>query len=322
MMKKIDTRFGGLFAVMLGVMGSISAQAQTTGENEGASVEPGAQTQEELRQQAEEAERALDVLLRDQAVLFRQGELEFEVGALYASDRRSDVRVRGGFIPAVESRTAGLTFTGRYGITSRLLFNITAPYPVYTERKLVGFPNSARDDDLGLGDASAGLSYQLLVERGARPAVALNLDAKSDTGKGLLGSGDWSVSGGSTLVKTIDPVVFFGGLGYTKTFEQNGIDNGDEISYLSGIAFSLNDRVSISAQVNGATVKATEINSEEVDDSSLDILSLQLGTTALVGNSLFIEPLVNIGLTDDASDAAVGLNFVYQFRQLFPIPFL
>ena len=54
--------------------------------------------------------------------------------------------------------------------------------------------------------------------------MTLNVNAKSDTGdtdRGL-GTGQWDVGTGVSLVKTIDPVVFFGSLGYTWTLEQEG----------------------------------------------------------------------------------------------------
>jgi hypothetical protein len=47
--------------------------------------------------------------------------------------------------------------------------------------------------------------------------------------------------------------------------------------------------------------------------SSLEIFSLQFGVTVLVTRRLFVEPVVNFGLTDDAVDVVVGVNIPFQF---------
>jgi hypothetical protein len=138
----------------------------------------------------------------------------------------------------------------------------------------------------------------------------------------LLGTGRWNVSGQINMVKTIDPVVFFGGVGYVKSLEQDGIDLGNQYLYQFGTGFSLNDRVSLDIQAFGASVRRTELNGEEISGTGVDSINLQFGATALVGNNLFIAPTVSAGLTDDAPDAAVGIDLVYQIQRLFPLPFL
>jgi hypothetical protein len=50
-----------------------------------------------------------------------------------------------------------------------------------------------------------------------------------------------------------------------------------------------------------------------VPRSHLDIISLQFSVTTLVTRRLFIEPVVNVGLSKDAPDAVVGLNVLYRF---------
>ena len=108
-------------------------------------------------------------------------------------------------------------------------------------------------------------------------------------------------------------MVFFGRLGYTYTLERKGRDPGDEISYSIGMGFSLNDRVSFNMQAIGSYVGRTERDGKDIPESSLEIFSLQFGVTVLVTRRLFVEPVVNFGLTDDATDVVVGVNIPFQF---------
>jgi hypothetical protein len=116
-----------------------------------------------------------------------------------------------------------------------------------------------------------------------------------------------------TLVKTLDPVVFFGRLGYRATLEREGRNPGDEIAYQLGMGFSLNERVSFKMQVGGAVVGRTELNGRDIPGSSLDIISLLFGVTTRATRHLFVEPVVSLGLTEDAPDVVAGINLVYQY---------
>ena len=156
------------------------------------------------------------------------------------------------------------------------------------------------------------MRYQVWHERGSSPDVILDMRVKSRTaGNSLLGTGTWSLGGGVTLVKTLDPVVFFGRVGYTYTFEHEGFDPGNEIAFLGGTGFSLNDRVSLNMQVNGTyNTENTTLNGRSIHGSSQESVNLQLGVTVQLTRHIFVEPLVSFGLTDDAPDVVFGFNVV------------
>jgi hypothetical protein len=149
------------------------------------------------------------------------------------------------------------------------------------------------------------------------------VNAKADTGdedRGL-GTGHWDVGTGVSLVKTIDPVVFFGSLGYTWTLEQGDADPGDQIPYSIGMGFSLNDRVSVSMAMAGAAIRRREINGNEISGSGLEINSLQFTTTVQLAKRVYVEPFVGFGLTDEAADFLVGINVPVGLEGRFPLPF-
>jgi hypothetical protein len=290
------------------------------------------------RKEAEEAKRELDQFLRAQKLLFKPGEVQLEFGASYAKEAEtSHVNPLG---PVFTFRSANANFLVRYGLAEDLEFNFAVPL-VYSERELdirpvtltaegtTIFPSFSREADVGLGDISWALRYAALHEKGAIPEVTLNVNAKSDTGdfdRGL-GTGDWYVGTGVSLVKTIDPVVLFGSLGYTwtlGTLELAGgdFDPGDQIRYSIGMGFSLNDRVSFSMAMAGAAIRRNELNGREISGSGLDVNSLQFATTVQMAKRVYLEPFVDFGLTDEASDFLVGVNVPFGLEGRFPLPFL
>jgi hypothetical protein len=291
------------------------------------------------RKEAEEAKRELDQFLRAQKLLFKPGEVQLELGVSYAKEAEtSHVEPLG---PVFIFRSASANFLIRYGLAEDLEFNFTVPL-VYRERELdirpitlltaqgtTIFPSFTREADVGLGDISWALRYAAIHEEGAIPEVTLNVNAKADTGDEhrALGTGDWNVGTGMSLVKTIDPVVLFGSLGYTWTLgtlelEGGDVDPGDQILYSTGMGFSLNDRVSFSMAMTGAAIRRTELNGSEISGSGLDVNSLQFMTTVQLAKRVYLEPFVGFGLTDETSDFLVGINVPFGLEGRFPLPFL
>jgi hypothetical protein len=290
------------------------------------------------RKEAEEAKRELDQFLRAQKLLFKPGEVQLELGVSY--DQEAETSHVNPLGPVFIFRSAIANLLIRYGLAEDLEFNFAVPL-VYRERELdirpvtltaqgtTIFPSFTRDADVGLGDISWRLRYAAIHEEGAIPEVTLNVNAKSDTGDEhrALGTGDWNVGTGVSLVKTIDPAVLFGSLGYTwtlGTLELAGedFDPGDQILYSLGMGFSLNDRVSFSMAMAGAAIRRTELNGREISGSGLDVNRLQFATTVQLAKRVYLEPFVGFGLTDETSDFSVGINVPFGLEGHFPLPFL
>ena len=273
------------------------------------------QPQADQEREAEEARRAMDVFLRREKLTFRKGEGSLEFDAFYAIDKGTD------FVPfddtrdlaTVTTRLVSWSVIARYGLIDNLELDLIIPFGYAKQEVDLGFTRSSTDD-FGLGDIAGRLRYQLWQERGAIPDIILDFDVKSRSGGDtLVGSGHWSGGGSIVLAKTLDPVVFFGRLGYLFTLERDGRDPGNQIFYELGWGFSLNDRVSFTMSLDGAAVGRFEVEGRDIPGSSLDILSLQFAVTTRVARNWFIEPQVRIGLSNDASDAVAGVNLVYRF---------
>jgi outer membrane putative beta-barrel porin/alpha-amylase len=272
------------------------------------------QKAEDVQKQAEEAQRALDIFLREQRVLFKRGELALELGLFYSQDT-NDTFLRSGpdtVFAKLTKRTFIPSLTLRYGLVNDLELDLLLPFYGYAEQKIDVGTARLRMSDAGLGDIAGLVRYQVWHERGSSPDVIVDVGFKSRTaGDSLLGTGNWNIGGGITLVKTLDPVVFFGRVGYTYTFEHAGLDRGNQIAFLGGTGFSLNDRVSLSMQVNGIfETENTKLNGRTISGSSQESVSLQLGVTVQLTKHVFVEPLVSFGLTDDAPDVVLGFNII------------
>ena len=297
--------------------------------------------------EAKEAKRGLDTFLRGKKVLYKPGELELEFNLAYGQDTSVNTF---GFIPATNtsrssakltSRSVDSALTVRYGIVDDLEFTLAVPYGYFEQNADAQPFNEVLDaegnldetkttdpvshtNEAGVGDIGGSLSYNVFSEKGNIPSVTLNLSGQAPTGnynRGL-GTGFWGVGGSVSLVKTIDPVVFFGSLGYSAAFEERGIDPSDQVSYSMGAGYSMNDRVSFSTSLSGRLTGRTEVNGIDRPGTSMDAHSLQFNTTIQLTKRLFIEPFIDFGLTKDASDFAVGLRFPYRFGEKFPLPFV
>ena len=284
--------------------------------------------------EAEESRRELDTFLRNRIVLYKRGDLSLEFDLAYTQNTTVNTF---GFAPPTNSlnttakmitRSVDSSVTMRYGLADDLEFDLIVPFG-YLEQKNDNqpfhgdSPPVSHINTAGIGDISGAIRYTAFTERGSIPSTTLSLHTSAPTGdfKTGMGSGFWSVGGGVSLVKTIDPVVFFGSLGYTGVLEDRGINPGNQFSYSIGAGFSMNDRVSFSTSLNGAIVSRFELHGRERAGSARDVHILQLKSTIQLTKRLFVEPFVGIGLTDDAPDFLVGLRVPYRFEQQFPLPF-
>ena len=278
--------------------------------------------------EAEEAQRALDEFLRRQKLLFKPGEVQIEFSTSYSHETAENIRLRQKFgdeyieevVPKFITRTTDVSLLGRFGLVDDLEFNLSVPFVYlnqqanYAPFEVSGIPQFIEQDNEGLGDVRAAFRYAVAHEDENIADMILNLDVKSRTGdeEKSLGTGHWNVGGGFTLVKTSDPVVLFGSLGYTSTLEREGRDPGDEISYSLGMGFSLNDRVSFIMSTVGAIIREDRIDGENVEGSGRDIHNLQFSVTVQLTKHLFLEPVLGVGLTEDATDFYLGINIPYQ----------
>jgi hypothetical protein len=269
----------------------------------------------DVREEAEATQRAMDIFLRGEKVLIRRGEWGLDLTSFYSTDTR-DVFVESGAgvgLAKVRTRFVESALIARYGLLNNLELDLRIPF-VYGNQEIDSGASRRHTDQAGLGDVSGSLRYQVWHEGAGTPDVILSVEGKSRTGdEPLLGTGHWNAGATIALVKTLDPIVFFGQVGYNVTLERDGRDPGDEVLYQLGIGYSLNDRVSLSTQLIGAVVGDARQDGRTLQRSNLDIISVQLSVTARATRHVFIEPTVTFGISKDAPDVIVGFSVLYRF---------
>jgi hypothetical protein len=238
--------------------------------------------------------------------------------------------------------TAALTF--RYGITNRLQFDCKVPYVYRNERyvlpaSLAGESESVIDaDDYGLGDIEGGINYHAFIERGWIPDITFNLKVKTRTGRDTFGlktkkvggieypdelptgSGFYGLSGGFSLVKVHDPVVFFFSLGYYWNIKRNvgynigEVDPGDSVEYSLGLATALSEKVSLSFGFQNVFTEDTQIEGRDIVDSRLNAANLIVGVNYQLSPRVSFLTSLGIGLTEDSSDYQVEIHVPITFK--------
>ena len=208
--------------------------------------------------------------------------------------------------------------------------------------------------DPTLGDVNVGVAYKFLDESANTPDAVFSVRVKAPTGKDpygiklvqASGSGDnisypeslptgngvWSITPGISLVKTFDPAVLFGSLSYTYNLEDSfsdigsranqtqpgSVKLGDSYQIGAGIAFALNEKMSMSFSVSDLIQSKSKIKYKGQDWQTLTTSDanagyFNVGMTIAATDNLTIVPNLSIGLTEDAPDFTFSLKFPYYF---------
>ncbi|AZF10477.1 TolA-like membrane protein [Pseudomonas sp. R2-37-08W] len=207
--------------------------------------------------------------------------------------------------------------------------------------------------DPTIGDVNFGVAYKFLDETPTLPDAVVSVRVKAPTGKepfGIklvkqpnndnlyipeslpTGNGVWSITPGISLVKTFDPAVLFGSLSYTHNFEDSFDDIssevnqkvggkvrlGDSFQLGVGVAFALNEKMSMSFSVSDLIQRKSKLKPDGGDwqsvvSSDANAGYFNVGMTIAASDNLTIVPNLAIGMTDDAPDFTFSLKFPYYF---------
>ncbi|MFJ2535931.1 MULTISPECIES: hypothetical protein [unclassified Pseudomonas] len=207
--------------------------------------------------------------------------------------------------------------------------------------------------DPTIGDVNFGIAYKFMDESVNTPDAVVTLRVKAPTGKDPFGiklrqtdantnlfvpdtlptgNGVWSITPGISLVKTFDPAVLFGSLSYTHNLEESFDDIsstvnqktpgkvriGDSFQIGAGVAFALNEKMSMSFSVSDLVQRQSKLKQDGGDwqsvvSSDANAGYFNIGMTVAATDNLTIVPNLSIGLTDDAPDFSFSLKFPYYF---------
>ncbi|MBA1196612.1 transporter [Pseudomonas plecoglossicida] len=207
--------------------------------------------------------------------------------------------------------------------------------------------------DPTIGDVNVGVAYKFLDESEDWPDAVFTLRVKAPTGKdpyGIklvndptndnlsvpeslpTGNGVWAITPGISLVKTFDPAVLFGSLSYTYNMEDSFSDISAQVNSKvpgdvklgnswqigAGIAFALNEKMSMSFSVSDQFASKSKIKPDggdwqSISNSDYNAANFNIGMTLAATDNLTIVPNLSIGLTDDSPDFSFSLKFPYYF---------
>lgn len=258
--------------------------------------------------------------------------LSYSLDYSYISDSRIDIDIVNNTVRNLDiNPSATHTFTNSfsfdYGILNNLTLNARLPL------------SSRYDTQQSLsvtdwGDASFGLRWQPFPYVPGKASVTVNSTLSTKTGVSpyeidnrlrlSTGSGTYSVSTGLSISKVLDPIVLFGSLTSSYSFEQNGLNQvrggrvlktvqqGQSFSFSSGFSYSLSydTSLSISTQL-GYSTETTLFFSDGSQASSPDSVSGSMNFS--LGIRVDPKTIMNVsfgyGLTEDASDLNMGISY-------------
>ena len=265
-------------------------------------------------------------------------------------------------IENVESDTLIYNLAARWGVSPNLTLNLDVPFlwrkTVYQKGGAGGAAAAIAQEHTtgsGMGDAVASANYRLFGESGARPETVLNFGVTMPSGRepyGIpwrvlerddddfirfavpeqqpTGNGVWQTSVGLSAVKTSDPAILFGNIGYTYSFSRgfDDIDNnpdtvnpgdvklGDSFYYGVGVAFAFNERTSFSMSLSNRLSARARTRTDgnpwtKVIGSDANAAVFNLGVTYATSQKATMVGLLGIGLTPDAPDFSLGFKVPY-----------
>jgi hypothetical protein len=303
----------------------------------------------------DEAERHASASL-DQALLVRgglllpSGMLEVDNAASYYSMSSDHLTVNGfallpilvvGDITSDRLRRDFLihTATARLGLPGKFQMDFTVPYGYILNRTVDSNNNQTSSSQFGMGDIQAGLSKQLMTERGSRPDLLLSVRFKSVTGTQSydlqsadtsLGTGFNSLQGNLTAAKTSDPVVFFGNVSYTKSLPANHtvpVSNPSDPSMTSEVGFlrpgeaygfqlgsvlALNTETSMTVGWDQRFTRQTKLDGVPLPASYLVEGSLRIGTSYMYAPGRMVDVSFGVGLTPDTPNLQFSVGFPFR----------
>jgi len=265
----------------------------------------------------EDEEDLRSIFLRDASVILPPGVWDLEVGLEYRRGKTEELLTDSDL-----TRQVRLPLTARFGIRKGLEGLISVPV-IHSYRELSESGVVTSDDETGLGDVNAGVSFQIMQEKTSWPELLGTVQVRAPSGEDPyrgggtrppLGSGHWALASSLQWVKTTDPLVLFGGIGYVHQFSRHAAgrkyEPGPGLQYSMGLGFSINDDVSLSGRFSGLLQGNWEIDGEKAEGSSYEPMTLRVAATMRCKRNTYIEPEVTFGLNDDAPDVSIGAALV------------
>jgi hypothetical protein len=219
-----------------------------------------------------------------------------------------------------------------YGVLNNLTVNTGIPF-IYRYYDLGGDESK---DVTDIGDISLGFGLRPLKTSGWMPKISVNGSLTLPTGRSpykidtsselSTGGGLYTVGTGLSFSKAIDPVIAYGSLSYSHSFDRTdihqniapglvltGVEPGDDIGFSIGMAFPLSYQASMNLGFKysyGFSNTYHYANQPSAESSIGTSSSISIGTGWRVSPKTTISVGLGIGLTgSDNFSLTVGIPF-------------
>jgi len=226
----------------------------------------------------------------------------------------------------ISNHTITHTIATSYSILDNLSTSLNIPV-VYRYNKM------GTDDELDetdIGDISMGIALQPVKTRAGDFRYTVSLGAVFPTGRSpykinpdtelSTGSGKYSMSLGGSFSKQVDPVVMFGNLGYSHTFNFNlkdmdylvssaytlqEVDPGDTYSFSLGVAYALSYQTSMNMSFSYSYGKSSTLTYKSLDPVKTgDSTSASMG----IGVGFKVNPKTTVSVSVSHSLTSQGFS--------------
>lgn len=266
---------------------------------------------------------------------------------------------------AVEENKADiwqLDLAGRFAITPRLQWYVDEPFLYRRTNFLSGgaggsapaLSEATVSRPMNSGDVTTGIYYQLQNESSGHPDIVANVALKFPTGKDPYGvkvvkpdpsndslqvpaslptgNGMYTLFGGLSVLKTVDPVILFANAGVYHNFARSfgdistdpssvvpgRVDLRNSFQWGAGLALALNDKVALTfsyTQLVSQAARKQETGQpwQTIIGSDANAATLDTGMSYALSDHLTMVASVGVGLTPDAPNVEVSVKLPYTF---------
>ncbi|HUN54475.1 MAG TPA: transporter [Smithella sp.] len=268
----------------------------------------------------------------NQYVLLKKGIIGLQYSLNYAY-YSSDV-VSSSVIESRSNHNLTNTIILQYGLLNNLTMYGNVPF----DYKYNAVGTSSSQESTNLGDISLGLQVQPFKAGGYLPTTIITLGVSIPTGTSpyaidtnnslSTGAGVYSISGGVSLSKVLDPLVAFGNLTYAYNFPESGLSatwggggyvNEVDLGSSIGCSFGFGYALSYQASLNMGTQLTYSFSSKyhlnggtTYETGSALSAMLNIGTGWRLSETRSVNVTVGIGMT--VNDPDISLTFTVPFE--------
>lgn len=272
--------------------------------------------------------RALErTLVRQGGLVLPPNTFEIEPQLFYEYRSTARRHLTGGVQPQFVQQTSRATLQMNLAVRAALPWasQVEVSYPYTNIRERAEADDSAIETRRasGFGDISVAFSKQVINERTGWPGVLGSIrwnnagSSENYENPVAVRNSFRSVDGDLTFVKTKDPLVFFGQIGYGAYFSRqianSRIEPGNTASVRIGSIFAVRPDSSLSLAVGFDRGRQTRMDGMKVPGTNTAGGIFEVGFSYVLSPSVLLDVQTGIGLTADSPDYRLNVSLPVRF---------